>query len=276
MSYYSYMRISTESQADANGVQMQQKVISDYCKNNGIELSGCFEDEAKSGAKLEYKNSLDISVSGRAGFIDLLAILQKGDKVIVQNTSRLWRSQFDQVVVTKSLIDAGADVISIEQPTFSLYNQDANDFLINSIFQILDQYDKMMIATKLAKGRRAKAATGAKSCGCAPFGYVWVGREIEVDTEAAEVVKLIFSKYEELQNLRKVAEAINAEGYTSKRNNPFNKMSIKNILTNSFYKGVNTYAGASVEGVHTPIISAEQFDRVQALMQSRTNKKQVA
>jgi DNA invertase Pin-like site-specific DNA recombinase len=37
MNYYSYMRISTESQADANGVQMQQKVISDYCKNNNIE-----------------------------------------------------------------------------------------------------------------------------------------------------------------------------------------------------------------------------------------------
>jgi len=80
-----------------------------------------------------------------------------------------------------------------------------NDFLINAMFEVLDQYDRMSIALKLAKGRRTKVKSGNKACGNAPMGYKWnVKAEIETDEANAKVIDLIFKKYLELGSISKV------------------------------------------------------------------------
>jgi len=52
------------------------------------------------------------------------------------NISRLWRSDIEKDRV---------NIISIEQPTYSIYNKDPNDFLVNSMMELLDQYERMSI-----------------------------------------------------------------------------------------------------------------------------------
>src|SRR5690606_36988186 len=90
---------------------------------------------------------------------------------IVLNTSRLWRSDIVKVLVHREFKKHGVDVRSIEQPTYSIYKKDPNDFLINGLMELLDQYQRLEIALKLGRGRYKKAEQGGYAGGRATFGY---------------------------------------------------------------------------------------------------------
>ncbi|TDX89751.1 UNVERIFIED_CONTAM: hypothetical protein BJ099_1369 [Lysinibacillus xylanilyticus] len=49
-------------------------------------------------------------------------------QVIVLNTSRLWRSDMAKVLIQRELKKYNADVKAIEQPNYSIYTHEPNDF----------------------------------------------------------------------------------------------------------------------------------------------------
>ncbi len=51
-----------------------------------------------------------------------------------------------KVLVHRELKKAKSDVIIIEQPNYSIYSKDPNDFLINGMIELLDQYERMSIS----------------------------------------------------------------------------------------------------------------------------------
>ena len=58
-------------------------------------------------------------------------------------------------------------------------------------YLLLDQYERLSINLKLAKGRKTKARSGQKACGVAPLGYRWTtNAEIEIDRDGADTVKV--------------------------------------------------------------------------------------
>lgn len=255
MAIYAYMRVSTETQAERNGTQAQRAAIKLYCEQNNIELSGTFEDLGISG-----------TITDRPALLDLLSVLEKDDKILVLNTSRLWRDDDAKIIIKKQIMNAKASVLSIEQPTYDIYTKDPNEYLLNAIMEILDQYDRMSIAMKMSKGRRAKAKKGEKACGLAPIGYKWINADIVADTDTADIVKDIFKAYVNLNSLQKVADYCTAKGYKTSRGNNYSKATLKKMLNNDFYIGIVTHNGNKTKGVHTPIIDRGLFDKVQSLL----------
>jgi DNA invertase Pin-like site-specific DNA recombinase len=249
------MRVSTETQVQNNGTQSQKVAIMEYCKQNNIELSGVFEDLGISG-----------TVTDRPALLDLLNTIEKDDKILVLNTSRLWRDDNAKIIIRQQIMKTGAHVMSIEQPTYDIYTKDPNEFLINSIMELLDQYDRLAIAMKMAKGRRAKAKKGEKACGLAPIGYKWINADIVTDNQAADIVKDIFKAYVDLNSLQKVADYCATKGYKTQRGNNYSKATLKKMLNNDFYIGIVTHNGNKTKGVHTPIIDRGLFDKVQSLL----------
>ena len=262
MAYYKYKRVSTKSQTEKYGLEVQEEEVAKYCAANNIELSGEYTDGGISGATDDMEDELT-----RPGLNELMSVLQKGDKIIVLNTSRLWRNDTSKVIIRRELIKVGADVISVEQPTYSIYSKDPNDFLINSILEILDMYDKMLIVRKLYNGRRVKAIkTGTKACGSAPIGYKWNDREIEIDIEKSEIVIDIFVSYVRLRSLTRLAEYCKEKGYQSSQGNDFSKQALRHILTNDFYVGISTFGGVKSKGTQPTFITAELFNAAQEIM----------
>lgn len=255
MATYAYYRVSTQSQVEANGTEMQQYVVENYCKENNIELDHIFQDEGISGNMDDLDDDLK-----RDGMLSMLAELNNGDLVIVQNTARLWRSDTAKVMIRREIKRAGANLYSIEQPTYDIYKKEPNDFLVNSIMEILDEYDRMTIALKLAKGRKARANNGYKPCGNAPYGYRWIGNEIEIDYNNNLIVKDIFEKYAELKSLEKLKNYCISCGYKTATGKDFSKQALKNIIENDFYVGIVTYAGKKMSGEHKPIVNRKLFD----------------
>ena len=188
-----YVRVSTEGQVrEGYSLTYQVEEIERYCIENELQLLHIYEDKGISGATVD-EDGLTVE---REGLQELLSDMtyHQVSHVIVLNTSRLWRSDMAKVLIQRELKKYKVDVKAIEQPNYSIYTHDPNDFLVNGMLELLDQYQRLEISLKLSRGRKKKAEQGGYAGGGVMFGYrANKGQKVlEVDVEKAVVVRRLF------------------------------------------------------------------------------------
>lgn len=271
MKVYGYMRVSTETQADKGyGLEAQRSEIIKYAQANGIEIAELFTDAGISGAASDTADDNE-AISKRAGLLDLLATLQDGDAVIVLNTSRLWRSDNTKVLIRRELMKRHARIISIEQPKYDIYAKDPNDRLIAGIIELLDEWERLSIALKLARGRTIKAKGGDKPAGVCPYGYRYTEdkKRVVVDDTEAALVRFMYTEGQKGRSLGQICEALTAQGTTTRNGKQWSRGGVQGILRNSFYTGVLMHQDKPIKGNHEAIISKVQFGKVAAQLDKR-------
>jgi DNA invertase Pin-like site-specific DNA recombinase len=253
-----YVRVSTQGQArDGYSLQYQVDEIQKYCEEKNMDLIQIYEDRGISGAKVD-EEGLTVERDGLQNMLADLSLM-KVQSVIVLNTSRLWRSDMAKVLIQRELKRNQVDVTSIEQPNYSIFAHDPNDFLVNGMLELLDQYQRLEIALKLGRGRRKKAEQGGYAGGEIAFGYK-IRKEqktITVDANKAIIVRRLFELKANHPSwtLKQFAEQLNAEGYRTEQGKGFTKVQIKRIFDHeAMYKGQYSYGHIQSAGQHEAII----------------------
>ncbi|TBX75605.1 recombinase family protein [Bacillus mycoides] len=115
---FGYIRVSTEGQVrDGYSLAYQVEEIERYCNENNLELLHVYEDRGLSGATVDEEG---LTVE-RDGLQELLSDMAK-------------------VLIQRELRKHEVDVKAIEQSSYSIYTHDPNDFLVNGMLELLEQY----------------------------------------------------------------------------------------------------------------------------------------
>jgi len=121
------------------------------------------------------------------------------------------------------------------------------------------EFERSLITSRLSSGRKTKARQGGYAGGQAPIGYESTrgSRKLTIDDEKTATVRRVFELRNSMPDApyQKIADCLNAEGYTTKQGKLFFPMQIKRILDRKpLYEGRYRYAGVEAEGQHQNII----------------------
>jgi DNA invertase Pin-like site-specific DNA recombinase len=261
---FGYIRVSTAGQAkEGYSLDEQRDEITEYCKQMQWELLAIYEDAGISGADVDEDNL----IVDRPGIQDLMADLKDSEVsyVVVLTTSRLWRSDLVKILIQREFKKHNVDVRAIDRPTYSIYNlsKDPSAFLINSMMEILDQYERLEIALKLRRGRNKKASLGGYAGGNTALGYQSKrgSKLLEIDNNKAATVQRLFEIKLSfpIWSLQQIADQLNKEGHRTKEGKLFQKTQVKRALDRvSLYTGTYKYSGIEVPGQHKSILIHER------------------
>ena len=270
-----YTRKSTEHGLDMefNSLQNQEEACKAYILSqafNGWEYYKIYSDGGISGGTME-----------RPGLKTLLNDIRTGQiqVVVVYKVDRLSRSIIDFHKMMQEFDKYGCNFVSITQ-SFDTSNS-MGKLTLNMLLSFA-QFEREVSAER---GRDKIAASKAKGLwmgGNLPLGYDVDDRHLVVNELEAEIVRQVFQKYLETQNMLGVAEWLNGQGIHTKRwvtkhskrergGEPFKKNTVQRMLTNPVYLGkITHYAQNKIyNGVHKPIVSRELWEQVQAVIRRR-------
>ena len=111
-------------------------------------------------------------------------------------------------------------------------------------------------------GMLSRAKDGMPT-GVVPLGYQQHGKHVTITGAAASHIRTIFAWLDRGDPVRTAWRRASAAGLRSNRNKPLAISSFQLIVRNPFYAGFIRFGGELHQGIHEPLVSVEQFWRVQ-------------
>lgn len=254
-----YIRVSTFEQAsEGYSISGQENKLISYCKIRNWDLLDTYIDAGYTGTNMK-----------RPELQRLLKDLDKIDIVLVYKLDRLSRNQRDILyLVEEKFMINNIDFVSIME-NFDTSTPFGRAMLgILAVFAQLER-DTIVERTKLGKERRAEE--GYWNGGPNPIGYDLVDGRLIVNKYEAVQIKKIFDLYKK-HGQNKTAKIMNKNGYKTKYGK-WHGPSIKRIVNNPIYTGKIIYRNNIYKGEHDPIISEEDFKKIQEIINERTTNK---
>ena len=272
-----YTRKSTEHGLDMefNSLQNQEESCKAYILSqafNNWEYTKTYSDGGISGGTMERPGLQALLNDIRAGHIQV---------VVVYKVDRLSRSIIDFHKMLQEFDKYGCNFVSITQ-SFDTSNS-MGKLTLNMLLSFA-QFEREVSAERVRDKIAASKAKGLWMGGTPPLGYDVNDRQLSVNERDAALVRLIFQKYIETENMFAVAAYLNEQGFCTKKwvakrskrehgGGQFYKSNVQRILTNPLYIGkIAHYAQNKIyDGKHAGIISQYLWDKVQELIRRRIN-----
>jgi DNA invertase Pin-like site-specific DNA recombinase len=269
-----YTRKSSEEglEQSFNSLDAQREACEAYIKSQAHEgwrlIPILYDDGGFSGGNME-----------RPALKRLLADIDAGkvDTLVVYKVDRLTRALSDFARIVDRLDAKGVSFVSVTQAfntTTSMGRLTLNVLL--SFAQFEREVTGERIRDKIAASKRKGMWMGGRP----PLGYDIPtdrqSRQLVVNIAEAQIVQLIFAKYQELQSVHALKDWLNARGigskaWTTRGGVPmgglaFERGALFHLLKSRVYLGEITHKCESYPGAHPPIIDRATFDRVQDLL----------
>lgn len=228
-----YPRVSTEMQVDGFSLDGQKNSLKRFADREEMEIVNIYEDAGKSGKSIE----------GRPAFKQMLNDIENGlsiDYVLVYKLSRFGRNAADILNSLEHIQSFGVNLICIEEGIDS--SQTSGKLLI-SVLSAVAEIERENIIEQTMNGRKEKARQGGWNGGFAPYGYYLKDKQLFIQEDEAEAVRIIFDKYVNgNMGFYKIANYLNLQGIQKvKRNNgtltQWSTHFIRMIIENPVYYG---------------------------------------
>ena len=243
-----YCRVSTENQKEEGTIEIQEKALKRYVKEKDFELIKIFKDEGISGSS-ELEN--------RPGLAELFNFIEdnKGiEGVLIFKLDRLARDLYIQEHLIKKLELLNIELISMKEPDLS--SKDPMRKAFRQFMGIVSELEKAFITMRLLAGRINKAQKGGFAGGSTALGYISKNKELIIDKEQAETIRMIFKmkRYKKM-SLRGIARELNEKGIpTSRGKGRWYGRTVKYILENPIYKGIAHYKDNKVKKIDLALL----------------------
>lgn len=277
-----YTRKSTEDGLDQefNSLDAQYEACAAYIASQRHEgwslVRERFDDGGVSGGTLD-----------RPGLQRLMAEVDAGriGMIVVYKIDRLTRSLADFARLVDRLDAAKASFVSVTQ---AFNTSTSMGRLTLNVLLSFAQFEREVTAERIRDKIAASKRKGLWMGGTVPLGYRLSGdqgaRSIICDEEEAAMVRQVFDLYDELGNIRLVEERAGELGLRTRAQvlpsglirggRPFTRGQIHYLLTNPTYRGLIRHKDRTYPGSHPPIISEDQWARVQkALLAARARPR---
>ena len=277
-----YVRVSTEIQSSEGfSIQGQVNQIKEYCNFNNFKVIDVYADRGISGKSMNRPELQRMLQDAKNGHIDC---------VMVYKTNRLARNTSDLLKIVEDLHKQNVEFFSLSE---RMEVNTSSGKLMLQILASFAEFERNNIVDNIFMGQTIRAQEGYYQ-GNLPLAYDKVSynkHELMINQHEANIVKYIFESYAKGHGYRKIANALNHKGYVTKKGNPFSISAVTYILSNPFYIGKIQFAKYKdwndkrrkglndkpviAEGKHTPIISQDLWDKVQARKKQVSKKPQV-
>ena len=223
-----YARVSTDKEEQLNSLENQVQFYTELirARPNWVYVEG-YVDEGISGTSTRRRDS----------FLRMIRDAREGrfDFIITKEISRFSRSTLDSILYTQELLEHNVGVL-FQNDNINTLDPDSEFRLVVMAGVAQDEVRKL--SERLKFGFRQAIKNGHILGNDRLWGYDKKDCILTVNEAEAKVVRRIFHLYaNEQMGIRRISQQLYDEGFTSRKGNAFNVLTIRHILENPKYKG---------------------------------------
>ena len=276
-----YARVSTEHEAQLSALENQMDWYKPILSARpDWTLVAQYVDEGITGTSAEK----------RPQFMKMIedAKHKKFDMIITREVSRFARNTVDTLQFTRKLKEYGVEVFFIND---NIKTFDGDGELRLTIMATLAQDESRKTSIRVKAGQQTSMENGVFYGNGNILGYDRVGKELVINPEQAQTVRMIYDMYLSGMGVTKIQYELEKRGrLTATGKTKWFASYISHMLKNSFYCGIITYHKeytpdylkqrkiknygdidlVQVKGTHTPIVTEEEYARVQEIIKAKT------
>lgn len=276
-----YCRVSTENEDQKESLEAQREHYESWIRmHDDWECAGVFYDFGISGTKADAREGLQaLLYACRTGSVDY---------VLTKSISRFSRNTSDCLSLVRELLSYNIPIY-FEKENIDTGSMESE--LILSVLSSMAQSESESISKNVKWSVKKRMEEGTFVFGYLPYGYTKdAAGNMVIDPVESEIVRLIFDLALNGMGTYKIAQLLDKRKVPTRKGGKWSGSTVKGILVNEKYYGAaafqKTYTDSNfrrhnnhgevdsfiAEDHHEAIISKEDFDRVQVMIQKRIDE----
>lgn len=229
MKYVVYIRVSTDEQEQSGlGSKAQKKACLDWIKTQPkapVEIwleTETGTDKKKKGKLIDKACMGDETQLHKSVLLKAISTLEPGDVFVVMSRCRLARDIYLMAMIERLIKREKATLYAVRSGN----DNTPESQLMRMMIDVFATYEAMIISVRTKSALAAKKAQGERT-GYIPYGKtLGMGNKLVFDPYEVRVIIRMRELRQEKMPFRKIAEVLNAEGYTNRAGNPWHYSAI--------------------------------------------------